>query len=124
MTEEILAISIPIVVTIVIGLVTWAYFYLRYKSRARAQETIQAALEKGQELTPELIDRMTGPKPRGDSDLRRGLIAIAIGVAFALLGLAVGDQEAIGPLIGVGAFPFLVGVAYLVMWRLGKSQAD
>ena len=122
MTEDILAISIPIVMTIVIGLVTWAYFHFRYKTRARAQETIQAALEKGQELTPELLDRMTGPKPKEDSDLRRGLIAIAIGVAFAVLGIIIGEQDAIGPLIGVGAFPFLVGVAYLVMWRLGKSK--
>lgn len=122
MTEDMLAVSIPIVVTIVIGLVTWAYFHFRYKSRARAQETIQAALEKGQELTPELLDRMTGPKPREDSDLRRGLIAIAIGVSFALFGLIIGEQDAVGPLIGIGAFPFLVGVAYLVMWRFGKSQ--
>ena len=123
MTEDMLALSVPIVTIIVIGLVTWAYLHFRYKSRARAQETIQAALEKGQELTPELLDRMAGPQPRKDGDLRRGLVSIAIGAAFALFGVILGEQEAIGPLIGVGAFPFLVGVAYLVMWRLGKNQS-
>lgn len=120
MTEDMLAISIPIVFAIILGLVLWAHFHFRYKTQAKAQETIRAALEKGHELTPELLERIAGPKPDGDRDLRRGFIAIALGIAFALLGFMVDEEDAIKPLIGVGMFPFLIGVAYLAMWRFGK----
>lgn len=121
MSEELLAISIPIILFMILGLVTWAYFHFRYKTRARVQETIRLALEKGHELTPELLDRMVDPPPSEDRDFRRGLISIAIGVAFALLGFMVDEPEAVKPLIGVGLFPFLVGVAYMIMWRFGNN---
>ena len=123
MEVEEIAVFIPVVALIVIAVVIYAYFSFRYKTRVRVQETIQAALDKGNELTPELIDRVAGPQPHADRDLRRGLVSIAIGVAFAILGFMVDEEDAVRPMIGVGMFPFLVGVAYLVMWRMGKSES-
>lgn len=122
MNEEIIGVFIPIVMTIVIGLVVWANLKYRYQERIRVQETIQAALERGAELTPELIDHMAGPKVGPEKDLRRGLVSIAIGVGFALFGVTLGEQEAIGPLAAIGTFPLLVGLAYLVLWRMGKRE--
>lgn len=122
MDEEIIGVFIPIVMTIVIGIVFWVRFHFRYKEQAHVQETIQTALNLGAELTPELIERMTGPKPGRDRDLRRGLVSIAIGIGFALFGTVIGEEEAVGPLIGVGLFPLLVGIAYLVVWQMGKRE--
>lgn len=122
MNEEIIGVFIPIVMAIVIGIVFCVRYRFRYKEQSRIQETIQAALSQGAELTPELIERMTGPKPGRERDLRRGLVSIAIGIGFALLGIAVNDEEAVGPLIGVGMFPLLVGIAYLIVWQLGKRE--
>ncbi len=124
MTEDIIALFIPIVSMAVLGLVLWAFFHYRYKTRVRVQETIQAALERGNELTPDLVDRMAGPKPGEDQDLRRGLIAISIGLAFAVLGLLVDDADAVGPMVGVGSFPFLIGIAYIIMWRFGRREGQ
>ena len=116
--ENIIALFIPIVTVSVIGLVAWAFFSYRYKTRLRVQETIQAALERGAELTPELIDRMAGPKPGPDRDLRRALILIAIGIGSALFGFLIDDEDALRAMAAVGALPFMVGLAYLVMWRI------
>lgn len=123
MEVEEIAVFIPVVALIVIAVVIYAYFSFRYKTRVKVQETIQAALDKGNELTPELIDRVAGPQPHTDRDLRRGLVSIAIGVAFAILGFMIEEEDALRPMIGVGMFPFLVGIAYLVMWRMGKSES-
>ncbi len=122
MQEDVVALFIPIVSMVVTGLVIWAFFLYRHKTRTKVQETIQAALDKGAELTPELIDRMAGPQPGPDRDFRRGLIAIAIGIAFALFGVTLNEPDAVRPLIAVGTFPFLVGVAYMLMWRLGQRE--
>lgn len=124
MNEEIMGMTIPIIMTIVIGLVLWARYHFRYKEQSRVQETIQSALNQGAELSPDLIERMTGPKASPDRDLRRGLVSVAIGVAFALLGLILDEEDALGPLVGVGMFPLLVGVAYLVTWQLGKREPN
>ena len=122
MQEDVIALFIPMVSMVVTGLVIWAFFLYRHKTRTKVQETIQLALEKGNELTPELIDRMAGPIPGPDRDFRRGMIAIAIGIACALFGVTLGEQDAVRPLIAIGTLPFLVGVAYLIMWRLGQRE--
>lgn len=123
MDENVVAVFIPIVSMVVFGIIIWGFFHFRYKTRVRIQETIQTALDRGTELTPELIDRIAGPKPSTDRDLRRGVISIAIGIAFAIFGFMVDDMEAVRPMIGIGLFPILVGLAYLVMWRMGKSES-
>lgn len=123
MDENIIALFIPIVSVIVTGLIVWAFFLYRFKTRSRVQETIQSALEKGNELTPELIDRMAGPQTSKDRDMRRGLVSIAVGIAFAIFGFMVDERDAVLPMIGIGMFPFLVGLAYLLMWRLGKRES-
>lgn len=121
--EEEVALFIPIVALIVVCLLVYSFFHFRYKTRVKVQETIQAALDKGNELTPDLIDRVAGPQPHTDRDLRRGLVSIAIGIAFGILGFMVDEEDAVRPMIGVGMFPLLVGVAYIIMWRMGKSES-
>lgn len=108
---------IPITMFVVIGLIAIVFFYFRFRARRELQHTLRAAIDKGMELTPEVLDRLGDPKPSGNADMRRGVIAIAIGVACAAFGLLVGDADAIGPFLGIGAFPFLVGIAYLGLWN-------
>ena len=115
---EIVALFVPIVSMMVIGLVLIAFFYFRYKGRVALQETVQRALEKGTELTPELLDRLAGPKNGPDGDLRKGLVWSAVGIAFVLFGLAIPDDEAQAVMPALGMFPLLIGGAYLAMWKL------
>ena len=77
------------------------------------------ALDKGQELTPEIIDRLGQPKPSKDKDLRYGVIWLAIAVGLVLCGIAVPDDsgEALRGILAGAAFPFAIGVAYLLLHR-------
>lgn len=122
MEPEAIAILIPIIGTVVLGVILWVYIHFKHKMRADVQETIRAALDKGQELSPDLLDRMAGPQPSEDRDLRRGLINLAIGVAFVIFGTLMDDPDAFRALSGIGAFPAMVGIAYVIMWRYGKRQ--
>jgi hypothetical protein len=38
------------------------------------------------------------------------------------LALGIDEQDAMGPLMGTAAFPTLIGVAHLIMWRYGARQ--
>jgi hypothetical protein len=118
MVEEL----IPIVMFIMLGLVFIVMFYLRFRARVETQQTIRLALEKGTELSPELIKQLGEPEPARDQDLRRGLIWIALGVGMAVLAFGIDEPDAMGPLLGTGAFPALIGVAYLIMWRYGARK--
>ena len=114
---------IPIVMFVSIAVVFSLWFNYRYKARVETQQTFRLALEKGSELSPEFIKQLGEPEPNEDRDLRRGLIWVAIGLAFAILGVAIDEPDAVGPLLGTAAFPALVGVAYLIMWRYGVRKA-
>jgi Domain of unknown function (DUF6249) len=95
------------------------YLWFRYRGRADMQETIRLALDKGQDLSPEIIDRLGHPKAHKDRDLRLALIWLALAVGLALCAVAVPDPSGMawrGILAGA-AFPFSLGVAFLIMWR-------
>lgn len=119
MAEDIL---IPIVVFGTIALIVWLVVSYRHRGRADKQQTIRLALEKGAELTPELMQSISEPEPPKNKDLRSGLIWLALGVGLALCGLAVPDPSgnALQGCLAGAAFPFSIGVAYIIMWRYGS----
>lgn len=123
MAEETLAMLIPISTVLVTGAVLVALFYFRAKNRAQLQITVREAIDKGNELTPELIDRLAGPRPGPGYDLRRALIWLAIGLACCLFGAILGEDDALRPLIAIGMFPTLIGVAYLILWKFADRSA-
>jgi len=114
-------ILVPIAMFASIALIFFIVLYFRQRSRAEMQQTIRLALEKGNELTPEIISRLGEPEPSKNRDLRRALIWLALAVGLALSGYFVPDpsgQAFRGTLAGA-AFPFAIGVAYMIMWRYG-----
>ena len=117
-------ILIPIVMFISIAVIFSLWFYFKYKARVATQRTFQMALEKGSELSPEFIKHLADSEPKRDKDrdLRRGLIWLALGIGLLILGFAINEPEAVGPMTGSAAFPGLIGVAYLIMWRYGASK--
>ncbi len=111
---------IPIVMfaglTVIIGL----FFWFRYRARSEMQQTIRSAIDKGQELTPELVESLGSPqKSPQDKDLRLSLIWVAIALGIALFGLAMSsvEEEVFMIMLGISAFPFMLGLAYMIMWR-------
>ncbi len=115
MAEELIAITMFLGLTIVFSLLFW----FRYRTRVEMQETFRLALDKGQELTPEIIDRLGHPQSSKDKDLRLGVIWLAIAVGLVLCGFAVPDDSghALRGILAGAAFPFAIGIAYLVLYR-------
>ncbi len=113
MTEELIPIVMFLGLTIVLSLVFW----FRHRSRTEVQLTIRSALDKGHELTPELIDRLGYPRAGKNGDLRIATIWLALAIALVLAGFAVGEREVIRGTLAGAAFPFCIGVAYLLNWR-------
>jgi len=103
-------------------LVFWIIFKYNAQKRAAALDTVRAVVEKTGEVTPELIDAIGSAKPRKNADLRKGLILIAVAVAFAGLGYMVGEEEAMGPMMGVALFPGLVGLVYIAFHFMGGED--
>jgi hypothetical protein len=120
MVEEL----IPIALFGSIALIFFIVLYFRHRSRAEMQQTIRLALERGTELTPEIINRLGDPEPSKNKDLRLGLIWMALAVGLALCGLAVPDPsgQALQGCLAGAAFPFAIGVAYLIMWQYGARN--
>jgi hypothetical protein len=113
---------IPLSMFIGLALVLSLWVWFRYKAKRDLQETIRTAIEKGQGLSPELIENLVNPPVSPQRDLRRGVISVGVAVAFALFAVFIGEEDAFGPLMGVSMFPLSVGVGYLLMHRFGKSD--
>jgi len=101
--------------TVIIGL----FFWFRYRARGELQQTIRSAIDRGQDLTPEIIDRLGSQKRPKDQDLRLAMIWLALAAGLALSGFFAPDMSghAFNGALAGAAFPFCIGVAYLIMWR-------
>ncbi len=111
---------VPIVLFISLGTVAGLFMYFRYRAKHEVTATVRAALDKGQELSPELLDKLGDSLPSPKSDLRRGVLSISIGLALVAFGILLGEEDAQGPLLAIAAFPFLIGVAYLGLHKFSE----
>lgn len=120
--EGVIALFIPYALFAAITIIVSLHAYFRLRTSTEFQKTVRAAIEQGQQLSPELLARL-GETPTGrQADLRRGFIAIAIGLGIAAFGLLVGEGNARQPMLAIGVLPFLVGVAYLGLWKFAPRE--
>jgi len=118
MNEE----MIPIVMFISVAIVVIAAFWFRYRSRDGVQQTIRIALDKGQELSPELIDRLGHPKAPKNKDFRLAILWLAIAAGLVLIGFAIPEPEAFRGILAGAAFPFTIGIAYVILHKFAGSD--
>ena len=115
---------VPIVMfiglTVVFSLVVW----FRFRTRREMQATLRTAIDKGQEITPEIAERLGSPKPPPNRDLRFAFIWLAIALSLAIFGLLFphGGRDMLFIMLGSAAFPFCIGVAYYLMWRFTETR--
>ena len=99
-----------------------ALVWFRFRSRSEVQQTIRAALDKGHDLTPEVIDRLGQPKPSKDKDMRLGIIWLSLALALVLIGFAVPEPDALRGLLAGAAFPFCIGTAYIILHKFADRD--
>ncbi len=113
---------VPIAIFTAMTIIISLFFWFRYRARSEMQQTIRSAIDKGQELTPELVESLGKPQqPSKDKDLRLSLIWFAVAFGISLFGAAIGAAEEDEPVFfimsGIAALPFMIGLAYLIMWK-------
>ena len=115
---------VPVVMFISLAVVLIFLFWFRWRARDGMQQTIRMALDKGHELTPEIIDRLGNPSPGKYKDLRLGVIWLAIAVGLGLIAFAVPDPSghALRGTLAGAALPFAIGMGYLVLYRFTGKE--
>jgi len=112
---------IALIASIAIPIILLLYF--THRNGVETQLTVRKAIEQGQQLSPELLERLSEGGSSPERDRRRGVIGIAIGIGLAILGFSMIEDLGIGfGVVGIGALPFLIGLAYLGLWKFSKRK--
>src|SRR5213079_1501074 len=102
----------PVLIVIMIGI------FAVLMSRMR-QRTVRMMVEKGQPVPAELLAPATRAVRRR-SDVRRGVVWTMVGLGLMIWLAAVNDWE--GGAWSFGLIPFLIGLGYLIVWRLENKK--
>ena len=121
MSEDII---VPIAFFGSIAGIVWLVSHYNFKKRLTLHETVRHSVNKGHDLTGEAMEKLALITDPVRADLRRGVLFMAVGIAFGFLGLMVGieEGEAVKPMIGVASFPVFIGLAYLGLWAAGRRE--
>jgi hypothetical protein len=108
---------VAIVFTTLFGapvMVVAAVMFFSYLKSRSLHRTVRTMVEKGQEVPAALF----APPPviRARSDLRRGVVLLMVGFGLMIFFGAVNDWE--GGSWSLGVIPFLIGLGYLLVWKL------
>src|SRR5436309_10118986 len=103
----------PVLIVLTIGI------FALIGNRMR-QRTIRMMVEKGQPVPADLLAPEVR-RVRRRSDVRRGVIWTMVGLGLMVWLAAVNDWE--GGVWSFGLIPFLIGLGYLIVWKLeGKKE--
>jgi hypothetical protein len=121
-------ILVPIVLFIVIGAICIAPVWLKSRERVEMQSTLRAAIDKGQPVPPEVIEALTRNvkvAPTSLSDVRTGVIWLAVGIGLAGFSYFVdfGDNDLHSPGVGIACIPAVIGLAYIVLSFFNPNKA-
>jgi len=100
-------------------LIVGVIMLMNYFKARSLHRTVQTMVEKGQPVPTALLAPSAVPRPR--SDLRRGIILVMVGLGIAVFLLA---TDWGGSSWSLGAIPFLIGVGYLLVWKLEAKKND
>ena len=120
-------IAVAIMFWAVIGVVLVANGYFVYQVRLARYRVMQTLADKGQPVPLELFN---GPRRSAPVGLMRGgIVLVCIGVSLMMFFWAMTDQSIFhGPIESaswlptIGFFPFMIGVALLVMAMFERNR--
>jgi hypothetical protein len=101
-----------------------------YKKRRLAYEPLRAAIERGQQLDPALVERLMTPEREAGINpvyLRvGGIITLSAGVGVVLLAFLLSQiaPRALYPILGGGAVTLCIGAGLVVAARAVERQRE
>ncbi|HEX4665554.1 MAG TPA: DUF6249 domain-containing protein [Chthoniobacterales bacterium] len=125
-SDDVPWIALPIVLIVfltIFGLpvaIVGTILYFSFSKSRAMHKTVRMMVEKGQPVPEALLN--PPPVIRQRSDLRRGIVLLMIGAGLMVFFGAVNDWE--GGVWSLGIIPFLIGLGYLLVWRLDVRRED
>lgn len=95
-------------------LVVGAIMFFSYLKSRSLHRTVRTMVEKGQEVPAALF--APAQVVRARSDLRRGVVLLMVGLGMMIFFGAVNEWE--GGVWSIGVIPFVIGLGYLLVWKL------
>lgn len=124
MEDTLVPITLFLMPVFIVGIV----MYFGSRNRAAVLETVRAATQSGQQLSPETIRALGMPKRKSGGDIRWGIVLIAIAIAVVIFGWSItsiaDEPEGLRVAFGIASFPGLVGIALIAMGVFMKSRND
>lgn len=93
-----------------------------HKTKIRTHELLEKSIDKGIDVTPELLDKLNNVKSPRFKDFRRGIIMCAIGAAVYAFSYIIPPDDAAKVFRGLSVFPFFTGVGFLLVWKVNKYE--
>lgn len=109
---------IPIIGAICLTIIVIVSVLNAGRNKKEVQITIRQLLEKGESITPELLQQLGTFRSQKIIDLRRGLAIVSVGLACVLSGVIINEVR-IG--LAIGIFPLMLGAAFLLCWKINQD---
>ena len=115
-----MALYIPISMFAIIPLCFLVLFFYRNRIIREKQITLRTMVENGAQIPPEMFLESGNMTNQMDKDRRRGLLfsLSSLGLIFFLTVI----EDSPEGLWALGLIPFLLGVGYLLSWRLASLE--
>ncbi|MBA3831560.1 MAG: hypothetical protein H0X34_06650 [Chthoniobacterales bacterium] len=117
-------IALPIVFIVFLAifgmpvLIVAVILYFSFSKNRAMHKTVRMMVEKGQPVPEALLN--PPPVVRQRSDLRRGIKWLLVGLGVMIFFGACNDWD--GGAWSIGVIPFMIGVGYVIFWRLDLRQ--
>ncbi len=121
--EVLISILPPFFVFGAIVAIVWIALFFHHRNRKLTHASVLAAIERSGAADPQLIAAITRAPRSPMADLRLGMILVAVALATVILGFAIHQPPAQGPMLGIAAFPAVVGLAFIGFHYLGIHAA-
>ncbi len=114
------AVFIPVLLMILVTGIIFTYMNNSHKRKLRTHDLLEKSIDKGYELTPEMLNGLNQTKSPRMLDLRRGIIILGIASATFLFGWIIPDDEATIVFQALSLFPAFIGAGFLLVWKLNQ----
>jgi hypothetical protein len=110
---------IPITICIALSAIAIARLWFEYKNKAEIQVTLRKALDNGEHLSIEVLERIGIVNHANTLDLRRAVTLLALAVAIIVAGSLL---NILNVAFAVAVFPITLAIAFLLLWKISQSE--
>ena len=92
----------------------------RFKLKVKTHELLEKSIDKGIDVTPELLEKLNQDRSPRFKDFRRGIIMMAVGAAVFCFSLVIPTDDTAKVFRGLSLLPLFIGAGFLLVWKLNN----